>query len=217
MATRTALNLERVIEAAVRVADRGGLIKVSMRNVGAELGVEAMSLYHHVAGKDALLDGLANWVVAQIELPDAQAPWRPAMVARAASAREVLSQHPWALGLIESRRVPGKALLRHHEAIVACLRHNGFSQALATHAFSAIDAYVYGFVLTELNLPFSAEESAESFAQEIQQLLPVERYPYLVESLTEVVMGKDFAYADEFGFGLDLILDSLARHLKRKT
>jgi AcrR family transcriptional regulator len=213
MHRRSALSQERVIEAAVRVADGGGIVKVSMRNVGKQLGVEAMSLYHHVAGKDALLDGLANWVFTQIDLPDPQRPWRLAMVGRAGSARRVLSQHPWALGLIESRRAPGPALLRHHETVLACLRNNGFTPALAAHAFSAIDAYIYGFVLTELNLPFDADEGAENFAREIQQLLPVDEYPYLVESLTELVLGRDYAYADEFEFGLDLILDSLERHL----
>src|SRR5918992_437659 len=100
MPQRPALSPERVIEAAVQVADGGGLGMVSMRNVGKELGVEAMSLYHHVAGKDALVDGLVNWVFTQIELPDPHRLWRKAMVDRAASARRVLSQHPWALGLI---------------------------------------------------------------------------------------------------------------------
>jgi hypothetical protein len=176
-----------------------------------------MSLYHHVAGKDALLDGLANWVFTQIELPDPHTPWRPAMVERAGSARRILSGHPWALGLIESRRAPGPALLRHHEAVLACLRTNGFTPALATHAFSAIDAYTYGFVLTELNLPFAAHEGAESYAKEIQQYLRVEEYPHLVESLTELVVGRDYAFADEFQFGLDLILDSLERHLSSDT
>jgi len=209
---RPALSLDRIIDAAVHVADAGGIANVSMRNVGKQLGVEAMSLYHHVADKDALIDGIANWVFTQVELPEPRAAWRPAMVERARSSRRVLSAHPWALGLIESRRVPGPALLRHHEAVLACLRNNGFTLALATHAFSALDAYVYGFVLTELNLPFEAGEGAESFVHEIQQFLPVEEYPYLVESITELVLGKDFAYADEFEFGLDLVLDSLDRH-----
>ena len=106
MPPRPALTHERIIDAAVRVADRGGVVGVSMRNVGKELGVEAMSLYHHIDGKDALLDALTDWVFSRIELPDPQQPWRSAMTDRAASARRTLSQHPWALGLIESRRSP---------------------------------------------------------------------------------------------------------------
>jgi AcrR family transcriptional regulator len=167
VARRPALSYDAIIDAAVRVADRGGLAKVSMRNVGAELGVEAMSLYHHLDGKDAVLDGLANWVFTQIELPPEDEPWRPAMERRAASARDALTRHPWALGLIESRRVPGTALLRHHDRVLGCLRRSGFSIALAAHAFSAIDAYVYGFVLTELNLPFEADEGADDGAGEL--------------------------------------------------
>lgn len=216
MARRPALTHERIIDAAVRAADRSGLAQLSMRNVAQELGVEAMSLYHHLDGKQALLDGLANWAFTQIELPDPKQPWRQAMSERAASARRMLARHPWALGLIESRRAPGPALLRHHETVLACLRGNGFSVALATHAFSAIDAYVYGFVLTELNLPFAAGESADDFVAEIRELLPADKYPHLVEMISEQVVGKDYAYSDEFAFGLELVLDGLERHLGRR-
>ncbi len=217
MPRRPALTPDRIIEAAVRVADRGGVTQVSMRNVGKELGVEAMSLYHHLAGKDALLDALADWVYTQIDLPDPDRPWRAAMVERAASARRALAAHPWALGLVESRRTPGPALLRHHDAVLGCLRRNGFSVALASHAFSALDAYVYGFVLTEVSLPFEAGEAAEDFVAEIEHLLPASRYPHLVEMITEHVVGKDYAYGDEFDFGLILILDGLVARLAAST
>ncbi|MCB5168331.1 TetR/AcrR family transcriptional regulator [Streptomyces bambusae] len=215
MPRRPALSLDRIIDAAVAVADRGGLGQVSMRNVGKELGVEAMSLYHHLAGKDALLDALANWIFTRIELPAPGAPWRPAMAGRAASARDVLARHPWALGLIESRRFPGPALLRHHDAVLGCLRGNGFTVTLAAHAFSVIDAYVHGFVLTELNLPFDAEADAgvEEFIGEIEEHLSPDAYPHLVELITENVMHRNYSYADEFAYGLDLILDGLASRL----
>lgn len=213
MPQRPALSHDRIIDAAVRVADRGGLARVSMRNVGKELRVEAMSLYHHLAGKDALLDGLADWIFTRIELPEPRQPWRSAMIDRAASARSVLSEHSWALGLIESRRSPGPALLRHHDTVLGCLRHNGFSIALASHAFSAIDAYVYGFVLTELNLPFDADEGVDEFVAEVQQRLPADSYPHLAEMITEHVLHRDYVYADEYEFGLDLILDSLEARL----
>jgi AcrR family transcriptional regulator len=213
MPRRPALHRDGIIEAAVRVADAGGLAQVSMRNVGSELGVEAMSLYHHLAGKEMLLDGLVDWVFARIELPELSRPWRPAMAARASSARRVLSRHPWALGLIESRRNPGPALLRHHDQVLGSLRSNGFSVALAAHAFSVLDAYVYGFVLTELNLPLEMGEDVEKFVGEIQALIPVDEYPHLVEMITEQVVGKNYAYANEFEYGLDLILDSLELRL----
>ena len=213
MARRTPLTAHRIVEAAVAVADRGGLDQVSMRHVGRELGVEAMSLYHHLAGKDALLDALASWAWSQIELPGPEEPWRAAMAARAGSARAVLAAHPWALGLVESRRSPGPALLRHHEAVLANLRTNGFSIQLAAHAFSAIDSYVYGFVLTEQNLPFEADETAEDFVEQIAHLLPADEYPHMVELIEAQVVGKDYAYADEFPDGLELILDGLQRRL----
>jgi AcrR family transcriptional regulator len=217
MPRRPALSPEGIVLAAVRVADRGGLAGVSMRNVGKELGVEAMSLYHHLAGKDALLDALADWVFTRIERPGPDQPWRPAMVARAASARRELAAHPWALALVESRRTPGPALLGDHDAVLGCLRRQGFTVALAAHAFSALDAYVYGFVLTELTLPFDEDEGASGFVEEIQDLIDPAAYPHLVEQVTEQVVGQDYSYGLEFDFGLDLVLDSLERHLAEGT
>ena len=213
MPPRPPLTPDRIVDAAVAVADRDGLAGVSMRNVGRELGVEAMSLYHHVANKDALLDALADRVVAMIELPEHGRPWRPAMAERAASARRVLGAHPWALGLIESRRTPGPGLLRHHEAVLGCLRRDGFDVALAAHAFSTIDAYVFGFVLTEVNLPFSPGEDANDLAEQLGEHLPAEAYPHLHELLLEHVAGRDYDYGDEFADGLELILDGLERRL----
>ncbi|GIH81402.1 TetR/AcrR family transcriptional regulator [Planobispora longispora] len=213
MPRRPALSHDRIIDAAVRVADRGGLTQVSMRNVGKELGVEAMSLYHHVTGKEALLDELVNWFFTRIELPDPRQPWRRAMADRAASARTAVSEHPWALGLIESRTNSVPALLRHHDTVLGCLRRNGFSVALAAHAFSAIDAYVYGFVLTELNLPFEAGEGVDEFVDQLRRRVPLDDYPHLAEMITEQVVNRSYDYADEFEFGLDLILDSLQARL----
>ncbi len=214
MPRRPTLTTDLVIEAAVRVADAGGLAQVSMRNVGTELGVEAMSLYHHVANKEALVDELANWVFAQIELPTPGAKWRTALAARQASARATIAAHPWALGIMESRRNPGEALLLHHEAVLACLRTNGFSVTLAAHAYSVLDAYVYGFVLTELNLPFADGESAEDFVDEIGHLLPVDQFPHMNEFIHEQVRGRDYSLGTEFDYGLELILDGLERRLR---
>lgn len=213
MDRREPLSEERVVEAAARVADRGGLTAVSMRGVGKELGVEAMSLYHHVAGKEAMLDLLADWVFSLIELPAAGDGWREGMMRRARSAREVLGAHPWALGLIESRSAPGPALLLHHDAVIGCLRAGGFPVMLASHAFSVIDAYVYGFVLTEQTLPFdpAATASAGDFAAEVAPTIA--EYPHLAELVGELTTGRDYVFADEFVYGLDVILDELGRRL----
>lgn len=210
---RKRLTRSGIVEAAVRVADGGGLPAVSMRNVGRELGVEAMSLYNHVASKDDLLDALADWIFAGIDLPPTDLPWRTWMVARCDSARQTLSQHPWALVLVESRRSPGPALLRHHDGVLACLRREGFPIALAAHAYSVVDAYVYGFVLTEVSLPFAPGESAEEFVHEVNP--SAEAYPHLTELMNELVIGKDYDFADEFGYGLDLILDQLDNRLRQ--
>jgi AcrR family transcriptional regulator len=213
VARRGPLNVEQIVDAAVAVADEGGLGQVSMRNVGRRLGVEAMSLYHHVAGKEALLDALVERVFEEIYRPDPGAPWRVEMIRRAQSARSVLGSHPWAIGLMESRRQPGPAILGHHEAVLACLRSNRFSVTLAAHAFSALDAYVYGFVLTEANLPFKPGESAADFVDHISDLMPVDRYPHMHELIAEQISHKSYNYGNEFGFGLDLILDSIQNHL----
>lgn len=206
MTSRPGLNPERIVDAAASVADRAGLAGVSMRTVARELGVEAMSLYHHVANKDALLDALADWVFAQMPLPAIGKPWRPEMAARAAHARATFTAHPWGLGLVESRRSPGAETLRHHDAVLGCLLADGFPMALAAHAFSVLDAYVFGFVLTEQTLPFEAGESASELVAEMA--IPVEEYPHLAAFMAAQV-GPDYAYADEFAVGLELILDGL--------
>ncbi len=217
MTDRHPLSEERIVEAAVAVADRGGFVAISMRNVGRELGVEAMSLYHHVAGKDALLDALVDWVFAQIVLPPDAAPWREGMQVRARSARDVLVAHPWALTLIDSRSHPGPALLRHHDAVIGCLRGGGFSLDLAAQAFSVIDAYVYGFALTERNLPFDPGGGGES-RDFIAQIMPVlAPYPHVADLVRHQTSSGDYSFSTQFDQGLDIILDELGRRLRTAT
>jgi AcrR family transcriptional regulator len=215
--SRPPLSRDRVIDAASRVADASGLAGVSMRSVGRELEVEAMSLYHHVASKDALLDGLADWVFARMSTPATDRPWRGEMDERAHSARSVLFAHPWGLGLIESRRSPGPSSLGHHDAVLGCLRASGFSVPLAAHAFSVLDAYVFGFVLTEVNLPFQPGEPAEAFVEQlsVESHGPLdETYPHLAEMIAVQVTGRDYQYGDEFDYGLALVLDGLEAALQ---
>ncbi len=209
MTQREPLTASRVIAAAAAVADRGGLGAVSMRTVGRELGVEAMSLYHHVASKAALLDGLADWVFERFEPPPADAEWRAAIAIRTASVRAVLTAHPWGLSLVDSRERPGPAVLRHYDAVLGCLRRGGFSVAAASRAFSVLDAYAYGFALTERNLPFDAAGGANDFAAELA--LPRHLYPHLAELLTTVTSTGDYSFAAEFDVGLDIVLDGLER------
>jgi hypothetical protein len=125
-----------------------------------------------------------------------------------------MSRHPWATGLMESRTTPGPATLRHHDAVIGTLRGAGFSIALAAHAFSALDSYIYGFALQEASLPFDTAEETTELAQAILARMSPDAYPHLTEMATEHVLQPGYDYGDEFEFGLDLILDGLqqARH-----
>ncbi|GAY13104.1 TetR/AcrR family transcriptional regulator C-terminal domain-containing protein [Pseudonocardia sp. N23] len=208
---RAGLTRDKVVAEAVAVADVEGIAALSMRRLGRAVGVEAMSLYNHVSGKDDLLDGMIDAVFAEIDMPEG-ADWREAMSRRAHSAREVLGRHRWAVGLMESRTTPGAATLRHHDAVLGALRAGGFPVALAAHAFSAIDSYLYGFVLQETSLPFDDGEQA---AELTQQMLGdrAAQYPHLAELTVEHVRQEGYAFGSEFTYGLDLILDALARRL----
>jgi AcrR family transcriptional regulator len=208
---RVPLTRERVLGAAVALADRGGVGSLSMRKLAQELGVEAMSLYRHVAGKGDILDGMVDVVFGEIELPTGEADWKAAMRRRAVSAREVLRRHPWATSLMESRSTPGPANLRHHDAVLGILRNAGFSVELAAHAYSLLDAYVYGFALQETSLPFSTPEETAEVAQTIVDGFPTDAYPHLTELAVEHVLQPGYDYGDEHRFGLDLILDGLDR------
>ncbi|WP_405217654.1 TetR/AcrR family transcriptional regulator [Agrococcus sp. Ld7] len=209
-AAKPGLTVERIVEAAAAVADREGLLGVSMRSVGRELGVEAMSLYHHVEAKEALLDHLADWLMAQIEHPAPDGEWRTGLATRARSSRALLRSHPWGSSLLESRRTPGPAVLAGHEAVLAALRAGGFSVRLAGHVFSVLDAYVYGFVGTEQQLPFEPG-AADAMIEQLQ--LPADRFPAMAAFVAELVIGKDYDYGDEFEWGLELVLDGFAVRL----
>jgi AcrR family transcriptional regulator len=208
---RVRLTRERVLRAAIDLADKGGVAALSMRKLGQELGVEAMSLYNHLANKVALLDGMVDLVFAEIGLPPQGPDWKAAMRQRGIAAGAVLARHPWAIGLTASRRTPGPATLRHHDAVLGCLRAAGFSIALAAHAHSVLDSYIYGFALQQAGLPFTTPEEAVAVAEGIVRQIPADAYPHLTEMMTQHALRPGYAYADEFVFGLALILDGLDR------
>ncbi|OII66486.1 TetR/AcrR family transcriptional regulator [Streptomyces sp. CC77] len=210
-APRVPLDRERVLRAAVEIADEGGVGSLTMRRIAERLGVEAMSLYHHVANKSDILDGMVDTVFGEIDLPAPDEEWRQAMRRRAVSARDALTRHPWAVGLMDSRATPGPETLRHHDAVIGCLRGAGFSLALTAHAVSVIDSYLYGFVLQERALPFRTEQELAAVADTIMERMPDDAHPYLTEMMSGHALRPDYRYADEFAFGLDLILDGLAR------
>ncbi|MFC3965611.1 TetR/AcrR family transcriptional regulator [Nocardia jiangsuensis] len=209
MPPRTPLTREHVLRAAVAFADEHGIGSLTMRRLGTLVGVEAMSLYNHVRGKSDLLDGMVDLVFAEIELPGAGADWRDAMRARARSARAALARHRWAVGLMESRAAPGQATLRHHDAVIGCLRRAGFSLELTAHAYSVLDSYVYGFALQEAALPFDGPDETAEVANRIMDTLPTGDYPYFAELAEHHVLRAGYDHGDEFDYGLELILDGL--------
>jgi AcrR family transcriptional regulator len=218
-APRTPLSRERVIVEAVALADENGIGALTMRRLADRLLVEPMSLYHHVANKDEILDGMVDVVFGEIALSSTEADWKTAMRERAASTRAALHRHPWAVGRLESRLNPGPTTLRHHDAVIGCLRHAGFSVALTAHAFSAIDSYLYGFAMQELNLPFHTPEETAAMAITFLDQFPADQFPHLAELTVKHVLQPGYDYGDEFEFGLDLILDGLerARRAQPKT
>jgi AcrR family transcriptional regulator len=207
------LSRERVLQAAIELADTGGIESLSMRKLAQELGVQAMSLYNHVEHKDDLLDGIVDMVVGEIEVPDFSVDWKTAMRRRSNSAHAVLLRHPWSTMPLVSRVNVGPAMLRYVDATLGCLKEAGFSLQMADYAWNAIDSHIYGFTLQELNFPFEKSDYAEAAKQGLA-LIPADKYPYL-NKLTHHVMDGDYDGIHDFEFGLELILNGLEsfRHL----
>ena len=210
--TRRPLTRDRVLQAALELADAGGFESLTMRRLATQLRVEAMSLYNHVANKEDIVDGLVDLVFSEIELPEPGEEWRAAMRRRAISTREALNRHRWAVGLMEGRMNPGPATMRKHNAVMGCLREAGFSFRDAVHVYSVQDAYIYGFALQERGLGFETpEESAQVIEQQRANVPAMDEFPYLVEVAQELGQAG-YDYETEFSFGLDLILDAVERY-----
>ncbi len=205
----TGLTRERVLRAAVTLADEQGLASLTMRALGEGLGVQAMSLYHHVKDKDDILDGIVDLVVAEIEVPSPADPWKTAMRKRALSAHRVLLRHPWSCPLLMSRVNVGPAMLRYVDATIGCLQAASFSLPLVDHAWNAMDSHIYGFTLQKLNFPFKAEEYAVIAAAYLPSL-SAEKYPAM-RALTALVASGGHDGMHDLEFGLAFILDGLER------
>jgi AcrR family transcriptional regulator len=215
---RTPLSKERVLNAAMGLADSDGIEALSMRRLAQELGVEAMSLYNHVANKGEILDGIVDLAVSEIELPSTEEEWDVAIRKCAISAHEAFLRHPWACSLAMS---PGSARgahesrLRYIEWLLRRLREAGFSAELTYHAYHALDSHILGFTLWQLGHAAAARslgsgdlaELAAGFVREMR----AEGYPYLAEHAEQHVAAPSDEGEGEFEFGLDLILDGLKR------
>ena len=213
MATKTAktirprarLTRERVLRAAVALADEGGIESVSMRKLGQELGVEAMSLYNHVANKGDLLDGMVDFVAGEFDVASKGGNWKSSIRQSAISAHEVLLRHPWACSLAMSRPKVGPAKLRHVDSMVGSLREAGFSIQMAHNAMHAIENHISGFTLQELSFPSNVEEMGPEVVAILLRREMVSEYPHI----SEVVLGATHDDQIEFEFVLDLLLDGL--------
>ena len=210
------LNKDRVIVAAIRLADAGGIEAMSMRKLGRELGVEAMAIYHHFADKNQLIEGMIDYVHKEIELPADLTDWRAYMQSRAASAFEVLVRHPWASPIMEAGVNPGPSTLKDSENMIKCFRQAGFSIEMTVHAVTVLNIYIYGAAMQYARLSFSTDEQAAELGKSVKQQFPVDAYPYLTEMITQHMLKAGYNPKDEFEFGLNLILDGIARHESKK-
>ena len=199
----------QLLRAAIDLADERGIESLSMRKLSQALGGGAMSLYNHVANKDDLINGMADAVFAEIELPSHSDDWKTAIRKRSISFRDVLARHPWATTVRDSGTNPGSATLRHHDRVIGTFRNGGFTVPQAAHAFSAIDSYIYGFAMQEKSLPFTTPEETAAMAEIMLAQLPPSEYPYLAELTADHVLQPGYFYGDEFVVGLDLMLDGL--------
>ena len=216
---RLPLSRERVLLGAVAVADAGGIAGLTIRSLAQELGVKPMAVYHYVANKSEILDGIVDVVFAEIDRPPRDGDWQNEIRQGAASARGALRRHPWALGLLESRETPGPATLRHHDTMIGTLRAAGFSVEATAHAYALIDSYVYGFALQEAALPFDGPETVADVAEPMMGDFDEGEYPHLVEMATGFILQPGYDFGDEFEIGLNVILDALTTSLpatKRK-
>jgi predicted RNase H-like nuclease len=211
--TRPPLTRDRVVAQAVALADEQGVAGLSMRALAARLGVEAMSLYHHVANKEALLDAMVDAVFAEMHLPDGRAGrgWRAELRERSVSGRRALRRHRWAVGLMDSRRSPGPATLQHHDAVLGVLLGDGFSLSRTATAVALLDAHLYGFLLQELALPFDDETDLAALGAEILGPDVRAAYPHFTAFAEQHAMRPGYAFGDEFEVGLDLVLGAVER------
>lgn len=211
------LTRERVLAMAIKLADANGLESLSMRGLGRALGVEAMSLYNHVANKEDLLDGIVEQVVAEISDSTGKTNWKSVLRSRAVATHQVLLRRPWVAGLLESRTNLGHERLRHCDSMIGILRNAGFSVELAYQAFLTVDSYVHGFAFQESNRPVDAN-SRPSVLKKMLKKIPAEEFPHITEIIEHVVESsnrKSSARTREFEFGLKLILNGLEEHRSR--
>jgi AcrR family transcriptional regulator len=214
--TRPALSRERVLEAAIRLAD-DDIDALSMRRLADELGVEAMSLYHYVRSKDEILAGIMDRVVAEIPQPARGRDWKAAIRASAVAFHDALRKHPWATSLLMSPKHMSVARLHYMDALLACLREAGLSPLQTHHAYHALDSHIIGSTLWEGGYrQWAKKVDIDAVAKQVIEIVPRDRHPYFHEHLQQHLTGATRGEKSEFEFGLDLILDGVERMLPKR-
>ena len=208
--TRVPLSRERVLAAAIDLADAHGIESLTMRRLAQELGVEAMTLYYHVANKGEILNGIADLVVGEIALPSPGAEWKAALRTTAISAHEVFLRHRWAASLVLSSG-DSRSRLRYMNAILGTLREAGFSAELTDHAYHALESHIVGFTLWVVGMDLGSREELASLARSFLEALPRDELPHLAEHVEQHLQPRRADDEGDFVFGLDLILDGLER------
>jgi len=211
---REPLTRERILRAAVELADANGIGALSMRRLAQELGVEAMSLYHHVRNKDDLLDGIVELVTDEFELPTPGGDWKAEIRRTAISAYDTLLEHPWAAALSLSVKSLSAARMRYMDAILGTFRAAGFSAGMTDHAYHALESHIMGFTLWEVGMDLGSSEDLRRFAGQFLATFPVDEYPHLAEHIEQHMQPRASGDPNEFEFGLSLILDGLERSLE---
>jgi AcrR family transcriptional regulator len=203
------MSRERVLSAAVELADRNGIEALSMRKLARELGVEAMTLYYYVANKNDLLEGMADLVASEIELPATDVDWKDATRRRAMSAHEVLARHHWA-SPVWMRVMIGPARMRYMDAALGAYRRAGLSPASTELAFHAVENHIVGYTLQESTFPLEADDLATA-AREFLDKLPADEFPDLAEHIEQHLTHEDVIGGGDFEFGLELLLEGIER------
>ena len=207
---RLPLSRDRILVAALELADQGGIESLTMRKLGQTLGFEAMSLYNHVANKDDVIDGLLDLVLDESEPPSPTGDWDGAVRSSAVSVHAALRRHPWASAVLMA---PGRlrpARLHYMDSLLGRLREAGFSAETTYHAYHVLDGHIFGFSLWEASHSYSDEDAAEMMASFEQTITPDE-YPYLREHGEQHFAEGPHHDVSAFEFGLDLILDGLRK------
>ncbi len=207
----TKMTPERVIEGALRLADRIGVDALTIRKLADEIDAKPMTIYHHVPNKEAIIDGMVDAVFAEVDLPPEDLDWRSAILVRSRSMRSALAKHMWAAPLMESRTSPGLATMTHHDAVIGCFRRAGFSLELTATAYATVDAFIYGFALQVASLPATEGAEVAEIADAMSEHMPSDLFPHLAEFTTGHVLQPGYDFGVQFEAGLGLILDGLGR------